>query len=60
MPVWLPLLLQLISSAPAIVRAIEISKLPPLTPEYMAQLQAAMDAAVKRLDDEIEAQTKTQ
>lgn len=53
MPVWLPLLIAAINDAPAIVRAIELAKLPPISVEDMALLQLAMNNAVDKLDKEI-------
>jgi hypothetical protein len=55
---WVSLLIAAINAAPAISRAIEISKMPPLPPEHMAQLRQAMDNALARLDAEIEAKEK--
>lgn len=55
MPVWLPLLIAAINDAPAIIRAIELAKLPPISDEQMALLQMAMNKAVEKLDAEIAA-----
>jgi hypothetical protein len=56
--IWVPALIELIRSAPAIAQAIELSKLPAVPDAYLVQLKAAKDAAVAQLDADVAAMEK--